>query len=110
MNAFNTADGVSKWPKMRVGNVIEIDTPMSVCIKMLANAVKSNGVENKNAKRRKVRGGKVSATENMDTPDDVYIHKCRKTLQSARLMGGEHGNIQKFLEKSLKNPLIFFLM
>ena len=95
---------------MACENVIGVDTPMSVYIKMLTNAVKSNGVENKNAKRRKVRGGKVSATENVYTPDNVYIHKCRKTLQSAHLMGGKHGNIQKFLEKSLKNPLIFFLM
>ena len=110
MNAFNTADGVSKWEKMRIGNVIEMDTPKNVCIKMLENAVKSSGVENKDTKRRNVRGGKLSTAEKVDTPDNVFMHKWRKTLQLARFAGGEHGNIQKFLEKSLKNPLIFFLM
>ena len=80
---------------------------MGVCINCGAKAVKSTVCEMQDEKTE-IRGRRKAFTRAfVDTPDAVYKHKNRKAPENRGFEGAEGKKIRKFLEKDLKNPLIF---
>ena len=72
--------GVSRMDEMRSGNVSEIDTPFSVCLKCGSNVVIAWVSENEKCISLIRVTANSGMSENMDTPDTVFIQKVRKAV------------------------------